>query len=123
VTASRPATVTWGTACLGVSLMIGVAILYFAWRTPGIALFCLVLVGSLTFLALRRGWPRWVITIMAVASLVLTFPLVQFQLTFGTVIPIATGVQLALELAGCVLLFLPASSRWYRRPRPSPTES
>lgn len=99
------------------SLVIGVAILLFAWRTPRIALFCLLLVGLLIVLALHRGWPRWVITALAVSSLGATFPLVRFQLTYGTVIPIATALQLALELAGCVLLFHPRSSRWYRLPR------
>lgn len=115
--APRPATVPWGAACLGVSLLIGVAILLFAWREPRIAFFCLVVVGALIAVALGRAWPRWVITFMAVASLAVTFPLVRFQLTFGTVVPIATSVQLALELIGCALLFHPRSSTWYRRPR------
>jgi len=96
-----------------------VAILFFAWREPRIALLCLVIVGALIAFALRRSWPRWVITFMAVASLAVTFPLVRFQLTFGTVIPIATAVQLALELIGWALLFHPRSSSWYRRPRAS----
>ena len=93
------------------------AILFFAWREPRVALFCLVVVGALIAFSLRRGWSRWVITFIAVASLAVTFPLVGFQLTFGTVVPIATSVQLALELLGFVLLFHPRSSHWYRRPR------
>lgn len=99
------------------SLVIGVAILLFAWRTPRVALFCLGLVGLLIVLALHRGWPRWVIAGLAVSSVAATYPLVQFQLTYGTVVPIATALQLALELTGCVLLFHPHSNRWYRLPR------
>lgn len=93
------------------------AILHFAWRESQLALACLIVIGSLTGWALRSGWPRWIITFMAVASVAIFFRQVSFQFTFGTLIPIATGVQLALELAGFVLLFHPSSSRWYRRPR------
>jgi len=115
VTAPRPATISYGAACLGFALLIGVAILYFAWRERQMALWCLAVVGSLTAWALRSGWPRWIITLMAVASVAITFPQVRFQFTYGTLVPVATGVQLALELLGCVLLFHPLSHRWYYR--------
>lgn len=108
---------TYGAACLGVSLIIGSAIIAFAWRELEVAVFSLVVVGALTSGTWWWGWPRWVIAVMAVASVALTFPLVRFQFTFGTVIPVATGIQLALELLGFVLLFHPRSSRWYRRSR------
>ena len=113
----RPLTVTYGAACLGVSLLIGSAIIAFAWRELQVGVFSLVVVGSLTTGTLWWGWPRWVIAVMAVASLALTFPLVRFQFTFGILIPVSTGIQLALELLGFVLLFHPRSTRWYRRPR------
>lgn len=117
MTAPRPVTITAGVACLAVSLLIGVAILYFAWGEPKIALFCLLFIGSLTGWALRSGWPRWVIAFMAVVSVALTYQQVSFQFTYGTLVPIATGVQFALELLGFVLLFHPTSHRWYYRPR------
>lgn len=122
MTAPRPATVTYGTACLAVSLLIGVAILQYAWRTPRIALVCLVLMGGLIVLARRRGWPRWVIAGLAVVSVAATFPEVRFQLSYGGVISVATAVQLILELVGCVLLFHPRSTRWYLSPTPAPPE-
>ena len=121
--APRPRTITYGVASLGVSLLIGVAILWFAWREQRVAVLCLVGVGTLIALAWRWGWPRWVIMTVAVVSVAATFPLVQFQLTYRTLIPMATAAQLALELAGCILLFLPSSHRWYRRPRVSAEES
>ena len=108
---------TYGAACLGVSLLIGCSIIAFAWRETQIALFSLVVVGGQIPFALRWGWPRWVIAVMAVASVAATYPQVRFQFEFRTLIPIATGVQFALELVGFVLLFHPRSSRWYRRPR------
>jgi hypothetical protein len=113
----RPATIRYGVACLGLSLLIGVAILQYAWGEPAIALICLIVVGGLIALALRYGWARWVITLMAIASLLITWPMVEFQLSYGALISPATAAQLALELVGCVFLFLPGSHRWYYRSR------
>jgi hypothetical protein len=100
-----------------VSLLIGVAILFLAWQTPRVAWFSVVVVGALIAGAFTYGWPRWVITLLAVSSVAATSPMIRFQFEYGALVPLATAVQLALELAGLVLLFLPHSTRWYRARR------
>ena len=105
---------TYGALCMGVSLLIGVSILLFAWREPRAAWLSLALVGVPTVFALWHAWPRWVIAIMAIGSVAATLPQVRFQLTFGTAVPVATLAQFAIELTAFVLLFHPRSSRWYR---------
>lgn len=102
---------------MGVSLVIGVAILWLAWREPRAALLSVGVVGPLIAAAWFWGWPRWVIALAAVGSVASTLPQVGFQLTYGFVVPAATVAQFALELAGFVLLFHPRSHRWYHPPR------
>lgn len=115
MTTPRPSTIVYGIACLAVSLVIGSCIIAFPWRAPDLGLFCFTLVGLLTAYAWFWGWPRWVVAFLAVSSLVLTWEFVSFQLTHRRSIAILTVTQLALELLGLVLLFHPASTRWYRR--------
>lgn len=115
--APRPATVTYGALCMGVSLLIGVSILLFAWREPRAALISLAVVGPLIVAALFFGWPRWVIAAVAVTSVVSTLPQVGFQLSYGVVVPVATVVQFTIELTALALLFHRRSHHWYHAPR------
>jgi 3-mercaptopyruvate sulfurtransferase SseA len=111
--------VRYGVVAMGVSLGIGVAILYFAWREPRAALVSLAVVGALTVAAWFSGWPRWIIAAVAVTSVASTLPQVGFQLSYGVVVPVATAVQYAIEITAFVLLFHPRSHRWYHPPRGS----
>ncbi len=115
MTTPRPRTIVYGVASLAVSLFIGSYIIAFPWRAPDLGLFCFALVGLLTAYAWFWGWPRWVIALLAVSSLVVTWEFVSFQLTHQLSIAILTVTQLGLELVGLILLFHPASTRWYRR--------
>ena len=115
-TGTRPRTVTLAVGALSVALLLGVAILGFGWRVPVVAVSTVVIVGGLLFGVTRRhNWARWVLAILTIVVLALTWPLVRFQLTYGTVVPIATVAQIVLEAVGLVLLFLPAAGRWFRR--------
>lgn len=102
-----PLRVAAALACLGAALLIGVAILVSAWREPRLAAACLVIVGGLIWLAARRHtWASATLVIVTLASLRVNsvLGLLQFQLQYGGVMSVATGLQLALEIAGCVLL-------------------
>ena len=111
----RPRSVTLAVGALSIALLIGVAILWFGWRVPTVALVALVLVGGLIFgTARRRNWARWTLVILTITSTVLTQSFVRFQLTFGVLVPIATVAQLTLEAVGLWLLFRPDARRWYR---------
>lgn len=100
---------------MSVALLLGLAILGFGWRVPEVAVAALVIVGGLIFGAARRqNWARWVLAILTVVVLVMTWSLIRIQLTFGIVVPIATVAQIALEAAGLYLLFRPDAGRWYR---------
>ena len=113
--AGRPRSVTLAICLLSVALLLGVAILGFGWRVPVVALATFLIVGALILgIARRHNWARWVLAILTIVVLVLTWSLVRFQLTFGIVVPIATVAQITLEAAGLVLLFCPAAGRWYR---------
>ena len=116
VTDQRPRSVTLAVGALSIALLLGVAILGFGWRVPVVAVSTFLIVGGLIFAAARRhNWARWVLAILTIMVLVLTWPLVRFQLTYGLVVPIATVVQITLEAAGLILLFRPAAGRWFRR--------
>lgn len=112
----RPRSVTLAVSFLTLALGIGVAILMFAWGYPTIALATFVLVGGLILgIARRHNWARWALAAVTILSLVVTWSVVWFQLTFGVVLPIATSVQLLLEAAAFYLLFRPTAGRWLRR--------
>jgi hypothetical protein len=112
---TRPPSVTLAVWAQSLALAIGVAILVFGWEVPWVALGTLVIVGALIVAVARRhGWARWVLLALTGVALFVTSPLLQVQLAFGVLVPIATVVQLALEGAGFVLLFGPAATRWYR---------
>jgi hypothetical protein len=114
----RPLSVTLGIAALTLALGLGVAILAWGWDTPLVALVTLALVGSLIVGTARgHNWARWALTLLTAAALVLMFPVVRFQLTYGVLLPLATATQLALELVGCYLLFRAPGGAWYRRGR------
>jgi hypothetical protein len=109
-----PATrVTVGLACLGGALLIGVAILLSAWREPRLAIVCFVIIGGLIWLAARRSWARVALIVLTVLSLVVNvyFGFLPFQLQYGGVISIATGIQIVLEIVGCGLLLARSRTR------------
>jgi hypothetical protein len=117
----RPLTVTYAVRCLSASLLVGAGILAFAWEFPEIALVVVLVIAFLIFQCYRgRDWARWTLTIVTMASLLDTWSLIRFQLGYGVIVGGATVVQILLELLGCLLLFLPASHRWYRRSRTVP---
>lgn len=111
----RPRTIRYGVIALALSLVIGSYIIAIPWRVPELGLFCFLLVGLLTAYAWFWGWARWVIIVLAVSSVVMTWDLVFFQLTHRLSMSLLTSTQFVLELLGFVLLLHPASSRWYRR--------
>ena len=55
------------------------------------------------------------------SSVVIAWDLVLFQLTHRLSMAMLTATQYTLELLGFVLLFHPASTRWYRRKRSAPS--
>jgi len=110
----RPRSVTYAISCFGVALVVGVAILAFPWGLPLQAFFTLLIIGFLIFnSARRRNWGRWTLTILTIAALTTTWPLLHYQLTYNLILGVATAAQISLELLGCCLLFLPQSGRWY----------
>jgi hypothetical protein len=112
----RPPSVTFAVCAMSVALLIGVSILYFGWVFPGIALGTLVIIGALIVgVARRSNWARWTLTLITVGTVLMTLPIVRFQLGYSLLVGVATGAQLLLEGAGCVLLFRPAAARWYGR--------
>ena len=114
-----PKSVILAVLCFGISLVIGVAILLYAWREPMLALLCLLFVGLLIALtAQRHNWARWTLTVVTLASLIVNWVLgfLPFQLTYGGLISAGTVMQVGLELAGCVLLYVAASRQWYALP-------
>ncbi len=112
----RPRPIVYAAWCFAVSLVIGAAILGFGWGFPLQAWLSLLIIGFLIFhAARRRNWARWILTIVALTFLVITWDLVLFQLTYSALMGTATVTQLTLELLGCCLLFLPQSGRWYGR--------
>lgn len=115
MTTPRPRTIVYGVASLAVSLLIGSYILAFQWSEREIGLYCFVIVGSLIACAWFWGWARWVIAFLAVSSVVITWSIVEFQLTYKVLMPVLTSAQFALELLGFALLFHNRSTRWYGR--------
>ena len=116
MTGPRPRPVVYATWCFTISLLIGASILGFGWGFPVQAWLSLLIVGSLIFLVSRRhNWARWILTIVTITFLVLTWDLVRFQFTYTLFMGTATFVQFSLELLGCCLLFVPRSSSWYAR--------
>jgi hypothetical protein len=112
----RPLAVTLAVLLLSVALAIGVLILVYAWGYPTIALGTFLLVGGLILaIAGRQNWARWALAGVTVAALAVSGSVVWFQLTYGVVLPLATGAQLALEGVAFYLLFRPSSGRWFRR--------
>jgi len=112
----RPRTVTYALLCFGPALLIGAFTVTFAWGEPIAGLLTFVVIITLAILAARRhNWARWTITIVTLASFVLMQSLFRFQLSYGIGMGVATVLQISLEIAGCVLLFVPASNRWYAR--------
>jgi hypothetical protein len=115
----RPREVTVAVAAFGAALLIGFAILQFGWRVPRVALATLALVGALIVgVARRQNWARWALLVLTVVSLIMTWPLLSVQLTYGVLVPLATITQLVLEAVGFTLLFRPAAGRWYRHRPP-----
>jgi len=113
-----PRHVAIAVASFSVALAIGVAILYFGWVLPTIALVCLVVIGLLILLAaLRRNWARWTLVLVTLVSLVFNWlgGMLPFQLTYGGIISVGTALQVVLELVGCWLLFTAPARAWYRR--------
>ena len=111
-----PRTVTGALACFIISLLIGVEILAGPWDLPLQGLFTLLLVGFfIVQSARRRNWARWVLAIMTITTLVGLRAIYRLQLEADRLLAAATATQLILEMAACVLLFLPSSGRWFRR--------
>jgi hypothetical protein len=114
----RPRSITLAVYAQSLALVLGLAILVFGWKVPWVALATCVIVGSLIVAVARRhNWARWALLSLTLVALFMTSPLLKVQLTFGVLVPVATVVQLALEVMGFVLLFRPAAGRWYRGSR------
>jgi len=110
----KPRIVTYAIWCFSVSLLIGSAILAFSWGFPVQALLTFLAIGLLIFSSARRhNWARWVLTMITIASFILMWTIIGFQLTYSPLIGAATAIQICLEVIGCTLLFLPLSNRWY----------
>jgi len=122
MTTPRPTSIVYGVASLAVSLLIGSYIIAFQWMEREIGLYCFVIVGTLTACAWFWGWARWVIAFLAVSSVVLTWSIVAFQLTYKILMPVLTYTQFALELLAFVLLFHNRSTHWYRRKKVQETD-
>ncbi len=105
---------------LTLALALGAGILAFAWHYPTIALITIGVIGPLIFgVARGRNWARWTLALLTIAGLILTWPIVRFQLSYAVIVPLATAVQLALEALGLFLMFRPAAGRWFRRGGPA----
>jgi uncharacterized membrane protein (UPF0136 family) len=114
---SAPKRVVAALTLMTVALLLGVAILVWAWRQPAIAVACLLIIGGLIGLAARRrNWARVTLVLVTVLSLIVNWALgfLPFQLQYGGVIAVATGAQIVLEIAACALLFHQTARDWYR---------
>jgi hypothetical protein len=114
---TTPKSVVSALALMTVALLLGVAILVFAWRQPVIAVVCLLVIGGLIGLAARRhNWARVTLVVVTVLSLIVNSALgfLPFQLQYGGVIAIATAAQIMLEIAACVLLMRRGARGYYR---------
>jgi hypothetical protein len=117
---ARPPTATFAIWCFALALFIGCGLIAFAWGFYRQAGLTFLTIGVLIVLVARRqNWARWTLTIVTIASLIMMWPLIRFQLTYGTAVAAATCVQIMLEILGCILLFLPRSSGWYRGTQPA----
>jgi hypothetical protein len=111
----RPRSVKIAVRCMAVALALGVAILI-GWDVPKITAATVVIIGGLIWaVAWRQNWARWTLAAVTISSLVFTWGIIRFQLSYGTLLPIATAAQLILEALGLFLLFRPEAGRWYRR--------
>ena len=111
----RPRSVTIAVWCMAVALALGVAILI-GWDVPKITVATAVIIAGLIWaVAWRQNWARWTLAAVTISSVVFTWGIIRFQLSYGTWLPIATAAQLILEAVGLFLLFRPEAGRWYRR--------
>jgi hypothetical protein len=118
--AARPRTAIFAIWCFGLALFIGTGLIAFAWgfyRQAGLTFLGIGLL--IVFAARRQNWARWILTIVTIVSLIMMWPLIRFQLTYGPMVAVATCVQIVLEILGCLLLFLPSSNGWYRGTQPA----
>jgi len=114
---TAPKSVVTALTLMTLALLLGVAILVWAWRQPALALVCVLVIGGLNGLAARRhNWARVTLVIVTVLSLIGNAALgfLPFQLQYGGVIAMATGVQIVLEVAACGLLLTRQARDWYR---------
>ena len=69
--------------------------------------------GLLTNIALRRNWARVALTVLAIAGLVFSIPVLPLQLRYGSLIAAAAVAQTVLQLIGIILLFASGSRDWF----------
>jgi len=71
----------------------------------------IVSAGMLLAICSRRNWARWIVVILIALNILVIPDLISRG---SDSIKVLYAVQGALQLASAILIFMPASSRWYR---------
>jgi hypothetical protein len=115
---TRPATVAIAGWLFGVSYAIGLTIAITNVgipRTPpiimGLLLGLFVSAGMLLAICSRRNWARWLVVILIALNILVLPDLISRGADAIKILYAAQGV---LQLASAILVFMPASNRWYR---------
>ena len=115
---TRPATVAIAGWLFGVSYAVGLTIALMKVgipRTPpivmGLLFGLIVSAGMLLAICSRRNWARWIVVILIALNILVIPDLISRG---SDSIKVLYAVQGALQLASAILIFMPASSRWYR---------
>jgi glucan phosphoethanolaminetransferase (alkaline phosphatase superfamily) len=127
-----PQAVRAAVACLWLSAAIVAVVTLAVWaqlggvaNTPSLMVNNLLTLALLALIAFQistgRGWARWLLAVLYVLGTAATLYLLLFvPASFRTQPTLlqATGlVQLALQTAAMVLVFLPASGQWFKARR------
>jgi hypothetical protein len=114
----RPAPVAIAAWLFGISYAIGLIIAITKVGIPktppiimGLLLGLVVSAGMLLAICSRRNWGRWLAVILIALNVLVLPDVISRNADALKVLYAAQGV---LQLASAVLLFMPASNRWYR---------
>ena len=109
-----PPQVRLALALLGGSLLVAAITMAGPGRSPTAALVACLLFGALLFaVARRQNWARIACAVLVAVGVALNTMLLPVQLDQDRLVAASTVVQGVLQVIGVLLLFRPASARWY----------
>jgi hypothetical protein len=127
-----PASLRAAIVCLWLSVAIVAALTLASWanilglpNTPSLTVNNLLTLALLVLIAIKitaqRGWARWLFAVVYVLGSLATLYLAVFvPQSFGNLpamLQVTGLVQLALQTAAMVLIFVPPSRRWFKAAR------